>query len=96
MKIIGIALLIVGFLWIVFDASFHFTAFAYARWMWQSKQLPAGETVQRSEAVSGLRDMSLALKDRHRFILLPAALMFAGGMIVSFAPKMQRAKTDLA
>ena len=92
MRIIGIALLIAGFLWIALDVGFHFTAFSYTRWMWQSKQLPAGETVQRSEAVSGMRDMQIALNDRHRFVMLPAILMLAGGMIVSFAPKRQREK----
>ena len=81
MRTIGILLLIAGFLWIAGDG---FTNYQHARWAGQSQHLPAGETIPRAEAVRAMRKLSLALKDRHRLVLVPATLMLTGGLLVTF------------
>jgi hypothetical protein len=37
-----------------------------------------------------MRELSLALKDRHRVIIIPAVLMLAGGLVAAFGPRRQK------
>jgi len=90
MRLFGIILLVGGFLWIGYDAAEGFTLHQYTRWMWQSKNLTAGETIQRAEAIHAMRDLSLDLKDRHRLILVPATLMLAGGLMAGLSQRKQK------
>lgn len=82
MRRLGISLLVTGFLWITWDAVDSFVGYQHKRWIWQSQHLPAGETIPRTEAVGAMRELSLALKDRHRVVLIPALLMLAGGLAI--------------
>lgn len=81
MRLIGIILLVTGFLWICYDAAEGFVEYQYTRWIWQSQNLPTGETIKRADAVSAMRDLSLDLKSRHRVVIAPALLMLAGGLV---------------
>jgi len=90
MNLLGIALPIFGFLWIAWDAVEGFNVYQHERWVWQSQHLSEGETVKRSDAVSAMRELSLALKDQHRVVLLPALLRLAGGLMAAFGRKRQR------
>ena len=96
MKLLGIILLVVGFLWITFDVAGGFTRYQYSRWVWQSQQLPEAETIKRTDAVSAMRALSLDLRDRHRVFLIPAALMLAGGLVALFGPSKQKIETHTA
>ena len=89
MRPLGLSLLLIGFLWITWDAAGGFVGYQYTRWMWHSQQLPAGDTIQRTDAVRAMRELSIALKDRHRVILLPAVLMLAGGLLAAFGRRRQ-------
>ena len=90
MKLIGIAVLTLGFVWIAFDASVTFTAYSYAHWMWHTKQFSTGDVVPRAQAINGMRDFQIAVKDRHRLVLLPASLMLAGGLIGALGNRKER------
>ena len=81
MKKTGLAFLVVGFLWIAWDALAGFTAYSHSRWIYISRTLPPGETIGRSEAVLAMRELSLDLKTRRERILAPALLMLAGGLV---------------
>ena len=85
MRILGFTFLIVGFLWIVWDCAEGFVGYQYGHWIWQTKHLPAGETIKRNDAAGAMRALSLDLKNRHRVILVPALVMFAGGLILGFS-----------
>jgi hypothetical protein len=65
MKLFGVTLLIVGFLWIAWDAIEGFNVYQHSRWVWQSQHLPEGEMIKRADAVTALRELSLALKNTH-------------------------------
>jgi hypothetical protein len=95
MKLLGIILLVVGFLWITLDVTDGFTRYQHSRWVWQSQQLPEGETIKRTDAVSAMRDLSLDLKDRHRVIFIPATLMLAGGLVAAFGRRKQKIETHV-
>jgi hypothetical protein len=90
MRLLGIILLVGGFLWISYDAAVGFTEYQYLRWMWQSQNLPAGETIQRTDAISAMRSLSLDLKDRQRLVLIPAVLMLAGGLVAGCSQRKQK------
>lgn len=96
MRLLGISLLLVGFLWIAWDAADSFVGYQHMRWIWPSQHLPAGETIQRTEAVSAMRELSLALKDRHRAVFVPALLMLAGGLTAAFSQRTRRHETSAA
>ena len=96
MRPLGITLLVVGFLWIAWDAAFGFTGYQHVSWMWHSKELPVGETIQRKDAVGAMRDLSLKLKDRHRAIFVPALLMFIGGLTAGLSRRTQSHDTPTA
>jgi hypothetical protein len=96
MRLLGISLLAIGFLWISWDAADSFVGYQHMRWIWQSQHLPAGETIQRTEAVGAMRDLSLALKDRHRVIFIPALLMLVGGLTAAFSRRTQKHETAAA
>ena len=95
MKLFGIALLLFGFLWIAVDTANTFVIYQYSHWMWQSQQLPEGETIKRADAIAAMRDLSLALKDRHRVVILPASLMLAGGLAAAFSRRKQKGGTGV-
>jgi len=95
MKLFGIALLLFGFLWIAVDTADTFVGYQHTRWMWQSQHLPEGETIKRTDAIAAMRDLSLALKDRHRVVFLPALLMLAGGLVAAFSRRKQKSETPV-
>jgi hypothetical protein len=71
MKLLGIALLVIGFLWIAADAVIGFVGYQHLLWIWQSQHLPEGGTIKRTEASRAMRELSLALKNRHRVVVMP-------------------------
>jgi hypothetical protein len=83
MRTIGYLLLNAGFLWIVWDSIHGFVAYQHSRWIWQSQQLPTGETLRREDAMTALRTLSLELKDRHRIVLIPSFMMLAGACLLT-------------
>jgi len=96
MRLLGIALLIIGFLWISWDAAIGFVSDQHSMWIWQSQHMPPGDTLTRSQASGAMRELSLALKDRHRVIILPALLMLAGGLIAAFSRRRQKDEKAVA
>jgi hypothetical protein len=90
MKRIGLNILIVGFIWLMFDTISSYTSYQHRQWIWQSKNLPAGEEIPRDDAVMAMRELSLDLKDRHRVVIMPAALMLIGGLLTFFARPRRR------
>ena len=96
MRLLGILLLVVGFLWIAWDAASGFVTDQHTMWIWQSQHMPPGDTLTRSQASGAMRELSLALKDRHRVILLPALLMLAGGLIAALSPRTHKHETPAA
>ncbi|SKA98447.1 hypothetical protein SAMN02745166_02760 [Prosthecobacter debontii] len=90
MRLLGIVLLIVGFLWIAWDVASGFVMDSYLTWVWQSQHLPPGDTLTRNQASGAMRELSLALKDRHRVVLIPAWLMLAGGLIAAWSRRSQK------
>ena len=92
MKTIGLSLLLVGFSWVIYDAVSSFTSYQHMRWILQSKNLPAGESIPRDEAVSAMRELSLTLKNRHRLIIVPSSLMLAGGLLIYLRNSPDRSK----
>ncbi len=92
MRLFGITMLVVGILWIVWDAASGFVTAQHSMWIWQSQQMPTGEKITRSQASGAMRELSLALKDRHRIVVIPALLMLVGGFTAAFgrsAPRHQ-------
>jgi hypothetical protein len=57
MRYFGIALLLVGFIWIAWDAADGFVGYQHTRWVWQSQDLPEGETIKRTEAPFGQKEV---------------------------------------
>jgi hypothetical protein len=90
MRLPGIVLLILGFFWIAWDAADGFCSYQHTRWIWQTKHLPAGDTIPRTDAIDAMREMGLALKDRHRMVLLPVSMMLAGGLLAAFGKRNQK------
>jgi hypothetical protein len=84
-KRVGIALLILGFLWIAWDAAFSFADDQHGIWIWTSQNMPPGDTLTRAQASASMRQLSLALKDRHRVIVIPALLMLGGGLAAALS-----------
>jgi hypothetical protein len=90
MKRIGLGWLVVGFVWLLIDAVSTFNSYQHTRWIWKSQNLPAGESISREAAVLGMRELSLDLKYRHRFILIPGCLMLAGGLLIFISSRSVR------
>jgi len=63
-------------------------------WIWQSQHLPPGDTLTRSQASGAMRELSPALKDRHRVIPVPALSMLAGGLLPAFSSPKVGADAD--
>jgi hypothetical protein len=84
-KRIGIGLLVASFFWLLIDAASTFTSYQHTLWIWHSQNLPKGDTIPRDAAISAMRDLSLALKDRHRIVLIPGLFMLTGGLLMFFA-----------
>ena len=93
-KRIGIGLLVAGFLWLLIDAASSFTSYQHTRWIWQSQNLPAGDTIPRDTAVSAMRELSLDLKNRHQLVLLPGLVMITGGLLIFFGQTNNQDKTQ--
>ena len=85
MRILGLSFLIVGFFWIAWDCAEGFVGYQYTHWIWQTQHLPVGETIKRTDAAGAMRALSLDLKNRHRETLVPALVMFVGGLILGFS-----------
>ena len=92
MKTIGLGLLVAGFIWIVFDAASSYVSYQHMRWISQSKNLPAGESIPRNIAVSAMRELSLSLKNRHRLIIVPSSFMLIGGLLIYLGSSPSRSK----
>jgi uncharacterized membrane protein len=86
MKLTGLSLLVIGFLWIMAEITVGFTATSYTQSMWHQKNLSESETIPRSEAISALNSLTLHLKKQQSRIFLPAFFMLLGGIISTFAP----------
>jgi hypothetical protein len=82
MKTAGIVIACLGLLWVMHDCLIGFTSYQHLNWVVSSKHLSDSETISRDEAVTAMRDISLDLKNRHRIILIPTALMVLGGVLV--------------
>lgn len=93
MRLFAIGLLVIGFSWTAWDAASGFVTDQHSMRIWQAQHLPPGDSVTRSEASGALRELSLALKDRHRVILIPALLMLTGGALGIFYGKKQGDET---
>ena len=96
MRLFGVALLVVGFVWIAWDAASGFVTDQHSIWIWQSQHMPPGDTLTRSQATGAVRELSLALKDRHRVVIIPALLMLVGGLTAAFSRNSQRHDTPAA
>jgi hypothetical protein len=90
MRLFGTALLVIGFLWIGWDVGSGFVSYQYTAWISQSQHLPSGDTLTRDEASGAMRELGLALKDRHRVVIFPATLMLAGGLLAAFSQRRQK------
>jgi hypothetical protein len=88
----GIALLIIGFLWIGWDTTMGFVDSQYATWVMHSKSMPPGETFTRSQVSGLMRELSLDLKERHRVMIIPTILMLVGGLMAAFGKRAQNSK----
>jgi heme A synthase len=95
MRFFGITLLVIGFLWIGWDVAVGFTDAQYEVWISQSQHLPPGDTLTRSQASAAMRELSLTLKDMHRFVIIPALLMLVGGLIAAFSQRRQKNETQV-
>jgi len=95
MRLFGIALLIFGFLCLGWDTAVGFVDDQYTTWIWHSQHMPPGDTLTRSQASGATRELSLALKDRHRVLFLPALLMLAGGLTAAFSQRRRKNETQL-
>jgi hypothetical protein len=82
MRKLGIALVLIGFCWIIFSM-FEFTVYQYSLWMRHAKEMSV-ENVTRDVASSRLSELALALNKRHRIVMIPATLMLIGGLICAF------------
>ena len=92
MKLSGLVLLLAGFVWLLIEVE-SFTSYQHSLSIWQTQNLPPGDSIQRSDAASGMREISLELNKRHRFTLIPGCLMLAGGFLIFFSlPKTRRLK----
>jgi hypothetical protein len=87
MRALAMSLLVGGFLWIVIDAGFMYSAEQHALWIWHTQHLADAENIPRTAASSALRDLGLELLGRHRRIVVPATIMFAGGVLGVLSPK---------
>jgi len=85
MRLLGFSLTIIGFLWIAWDCADGFTGYQYKHWIWRTQQLPAGESIRRTDAAGAMRALALDLKDRHRGVFIPALAMLMGGLILGFS-----------
>jgi hypothetical protein len=88
-------MLVLGFLWVAWDAFDGFAAYQHTRWIWQSQHLQDGENIKRADAINAMRDLSIALKDRHRVILAPVVLMLTGGLVAAFGPMRRKDHTHI-
>jgi hypothetical protein len=90
MKLTGLVLLLAGFVWLLIEVE-SFTSYQHSLSIWQTQNLPPGDSIQRSDAASGMRELSLELNKRQRFTLIPGCLMLAGGLLIFFSqPKTRR------
>ena len=87
MKRVGLVALILGFAWITYDCVDGFTGYQHSNWILSVKRLPEGGVIPRDDASKALREASLRLKDRHRFVLIPAVVMLAGGLMLAIGAR---------
>jgi hypothetical protein len=57
-RIIGLILLIGGFLWITKDVFLDFTATQHMVWIWHVQHLPSGEVIARTDAIRALATLT--------------------------------------
>jgi hypothetical protein len=90
MRAFGIAMLVAGFLWIGWDTAIGFVDDQHTIWVSESQHMPPGDMLTRDQASGAMRNLSLALKDRHRVLFLPALLMLVGGLTATFSRSRQK------
>jgi len=62
----------------------------HSLWIWNSQNLPDGEMILRSDAISSLREFQLKVNwIFRRMILLPTIAMFVGGLILGIGRKQE-------
>jgi hypothetical protein len=94
MKTTGIVIACLGLLWVMHDCLIGFTSYQHLNWVASSKRLSDSETIRRDEAVTTMRDLSLDLKNRHRIVLIPTALMVFGGVLVILDGRRAKKNSD--
>ncbi|MEM8953487.1 MAG: hypothetical protein AAGD22_04975 [Verrucomicrobiota bacterium] len=87
MRWVGLGLVVLGFGWVLQDCFVGFVGWQHLTWVSGLGNLPAGESIPREEAGDAMRALALELKDRHRMVLLPAALMLIGSGILWWKSK---------
>ena len=69
----------IGIFWIatvcLYSTRFH------TLWMWHCQNLTAGEMIPRTDAVTQMRSLSLAVRDIYRPLVIPAAMILIGGIL---------------
>ena len=53
----------------------------YSLWMWHSQNLTAGELIPRTDAVNQMKDLSLAVRNIYRPLVIPAVMILVGGVL---------------
>lgn len=89
MKIIGLTLLIIGFMWIMLKITVGYSANSYTQSMWHQKNLTQTENIPRSEVISALASLTLSLNKHQSRIFLPAFVMLLGRIMTTF-PKCKK------
>jgi hypothetical protein len=86
MKYIGLAFVIIGFIWAIKEVGVTFTSYQHSSWIWRSQNLPAGDMIRRDEAITAMREISLDLNRQQRSVLYPMTAMLLGSLMI-FAAK---------
>jgi hypothetical protein len=85
---LGLAIVAIGFLWIVIDACVGFDRKIYAAAMSELQSLPvprhveSGDVVLRTDAISPMWDFKSPMQHRHRLLFLPEMLIFLGSLMM--------------
>ena len=96
MRKLGLAALLIGFAWLVWQVRVTFVQHQYVRSIWQTQHLPAGESISRLDAAKALNELSTDIKDYEQQALIPAVVMLAGGLLSAFAPRRATDATNVA
>jgi hypothetical protein len=90
MKYIGLAFMLLSFIWAIKEVGVTFTSYQHSRWIWKSQNLPTGDLIQRKEAISAMREICLDMNRQQRRVLYPISAMFVGGIMIFAAKAAQK------